>query len=128
MVEIRPRETVILAADFAALTHWYRDLLGFRVTQLFTGEMHYANLETDSGIKIGIAPAAEVGITLQARVHNAVVLQIEVDDLPAFFSILGKQEVTIVHGPSFNQEDGFWFGTIADPEGNQIWVVDKNCP
>lgn len=47
-MELRAREPVILAADFAALVRWYREALGFRVTRLFEDGFHYGNLETPS--------------------------------------------------------------------------------
>ena len=60
-MEIRPRETVILASDFSKLVDWYRDVLGFKVTKQFEADYHYCNLETGSGIRIGIASAEEMG-------------------------------------------------------------------
>ena len=57
MIEIRPRETVILATGFPKLFAWYRDVLGFSVTRLFEDGFHYCNLESPSGIRIGIADA-----------------------------------------------------------------------
>ena len=127
-MQIRPRETVILASDFVTLVAWYRDTLGFNVTRLFEEGFHYCNLETDSGIRIGIGDAEEMGIVPGDRAANTVVLQIEVDDVREFFSELEPAGTTISSGPLLNEKDGFWFGGIADPEGNPIWVVDKNCP
>ncbi len=46
MVEIRPRESVILATDFAKLVDWYRDVLGFQVVKLFEDDFHYCNLSS----------------------------------------------------------------------------------
>ena len=128
MIEIRPRETVILATGFAELFAWYRDVLGFRVTRLFEDGFHFCNLETSTGIRIGIGDAAEMGVVPGDRSTNTVVLQFEVDDVKAFFAHLEKSGATISNGPAFDKNDGFWFGGFADPEGNPIWVVDKNCP
>ena len=128
MIKIRPRETVIMADDFHGLVEWYRDVLGFKVTQLFTNGSHYANMATSTGIEIGIALVTEIGIEPGNRTNNTVVLQIEVDDLPAFFEYIKETKGGVAFGPSFNEKDEFWFGSIADPEGNQIWVVDSNCP
>ena len=57
-----------------------------------------------------------------------IVLQFEVDDLPAFIESFKERGGTVIFGPSFDKDDGFWYGAIADLEGNQIWLVDKNCP
>ena len=129
-VELRPRETVILATGFSALVDWYRDALGFTVVQLFEDDLHFCNLETPSGIKIGIGigDAAEMGVEPGDRQGNTVILQFEVDDVKELFAHLEQVGATITNGPSFSEQDGFWFGSFADPEGNPCWVVDKNCP
>ena len=128
MVEIRPRETVILADDFAMLVAWYRDVLGFTVTNLFDEGFHYCNLETSTGIKLGIGEAREMGVEPIDRSRNTVVLQFEVDDVECFLAFLQEAGATITNGPSFDKKGEFWFGTFADPEGNPCWVVDKDCP
>ena len=128
MMEIRPRETVILATDFDALVAWYRDGLGFAVTDLFEDDYHYCTLETPSGIKIGIASAAEMEVEPTDRSLNTVVLQFEVDDLKEFFAHLEQAGGAITFGPSFDKNGEFWFGGFSDSEGNPCWVVDKNCP
>jgi len=127
-MEIRPRETVVLATDFAALVAWYRDVLGFAEVRRFEDGFHYCNLETPSGIRIGIGDAAEMGVAPTDRGQNTVVLQFEVDDVKAFLAEVERAGGTVANGPSFNEKDGFWFGGFADPEGNPIWVVDRNCP
>ena len=35
---------------------------------------------------------------------------------------------SVVFGPSYDEEGEYWYGSIADPEGNEIWFVDQNCP
>ena len=128
MIDIRPRETVILAAGFSELVAWYRDVLGFSVVNLFEDGFHYCNLETPSGIKIAIADAQEMGVVPGDRRNNTVVLQFEVDDVRELFGHLKQTGASITNDPAFNKQDGFWFGAFADPEGNPYWVVDKNCP
>ena len=128
MIDIRPRETVILASGFSELVAWYRDVLGFSVVKLFEDGFHYCNLETPSGIKIGIADAQEMGVVPGDRRNNTVVLQFEVDDVRELFAHLKQTGASITNEPTFNKHDGFWFGAFADPEGNPYWVVDKNCP
>lgn len=127
-MEIRPRESVILADDVDALVAWYEAALGFVVSRRFKDEYHYCNLESPSGIAIGIAQAAEMGVTEPDRQKNTVLLQFEVDDVQAFMRHVEAERGTILFGPSFNQKDGFWYGACTDLEGNQFWVVDQNCP
>jgi predicted enzyme related to lactoylglutathione lyase len=128
MIQIRPRETVILASDFVALYSWYRDVLGFRISRLFEGGYHYCNLETATGIAIGIGDAKEMGVQPGDRAQSCVLMQIEVDDVRAFFAHVEAKGGSVRFGPSLDEKDGFWYGGIADPEGNPIWVVDSLCP
>jgi predicted enzyme related to lactoylglutathione lyase len=128
VVEIRGRETVILASDFRRLVEWYREVLGFSVTSLFEEDYHYCNLETVSGIRIGIGDAKEMGVKPVDRGCNTVLMQIEVDDVKVLFEHLAEAGGTKLFGPSFDEKGSFWFGGFADIEGNPIWVVDKNCP
>ncbi len=74
MSEIRGRETVVLADDYDGLVKWYRDVLGFRVIRLFDDGFHYCNLETASGIKVGIALASEMGVISTDRGAQRVIL------------------------------------------------------
>ena len=127
-MEVRPRETVILADDFKTLVDWYHEVLGFEVSKLFEDGFHYANLITSTGIRIGIADAKEMGVEPGDRSRNTVVVQIEADSVQDLFAHLRARGATITSGPSQDADVGFWFGSFADPEGNPIWVVDKNCP
>ena len=102
-MEIRPRETVILATDFSALV-------------------------ARSGFRIGISDAEEMGVVPADRSCNTVILQFEVDDIQEFFEHLKPTGASITNGPSFDKKGKFWFGGFLNPEGNPCWVVDKNCP
>lgn len=128
MVDIRPRETVILASDFDLLVDWYRDVLGFAVARRFDEAYQYCNLETATGIRIGIGSAAQMGIEPTDRSQNTVVLQFEVDNVTEFLNRVGESGGAVTLGPSFDENDNFWYGGFTDPEGNPIWVVDKECP
>ena len=127
-MEIRPREIVILADDFDLLVAWYRDVLGFEVVRFFNDAFQFANLETSTGIRLGIGSAAEAGVVPGDRQHNTVVLQIEVDDVGGLLDHLEQNGATITGGPSFDKQLKFWFGSFSDPEGNPVWVVDTDCP
>ena len=128
MIAIHPRESVIMASDFHGLIGWYRDVLGFNLVNLYEEAYHYGNLETPSGIKIGIADADEMGIVPADRSHNTVVLKFQVDDVKAFFAFLEQEGAAVTFGPSHDESGDFWYGGFSDPEGNPFWVVDKNCP
>ena len=124
---IGPREPVIMAEDFSAMVAWYRNVLKMAVTYLVEDDYHYANLETESGVKIGIADAKEMGVVPGDRRHNTVVLQIDVPNVQTFFDHIAKNSGTPTFGPSFDEKGQFWYGGFNDLEGNPIWVVDENC-
>ncbi|MBL1216035.1 MAG: hypothetical protein D8M59_00905 [Planctomycetes bacterium] len=127
--DLRPRETVILASDFQALMAWYRDVIGMTVTNLWEQEgMHYCNLESPGGIRIGIALASEMKVEPGDRSRNTVILQFEADDVQEFLALVEKHGATVDHGPIYNEKHDFWAGAFCDPEGNPCWVVDANCP
>jgi uncharacterized glyoxalase superfamily protein PhnB len=128
MMRIHARETVIFAEDFPALVEWYKNVLGFEVTYRVEDGYHYCNLENETGIRIGIASAKEMGVTPGDRRNNTVVLQFQVADVKRFFAYLGEQGAGITFGPSYDERDKFWYGGFHDLEGNPFWVVDENCP
>jgi predicted enzyme related to lactoylglutathione lyase len=126
-MEVRPRESIILVEDFDALVKWYCDVLDFVVKKRFD-EFHYCNIENASGIKIAIGLASEMDVELHDRKHNSIVLQFEVDDVVTFLTFVEEQGGLITGPAIYNEKDGFWFGSFADPEGNAHWVVDSQCP
>jgi uncharacterized glyoxalase superfamily protein PhnB len=128
MIEIRPRESVLLAENFKVLVAWYCEALGFSITSLFEDGFHFANLCTKSGIRIGIGATGEMGVVPGERANATVLLQIEVDDVRAFLDHVGTSGGVVTMPAVHNPKDDFWFGGFADPEGNPWWVVDKNCP
>ena len=127
-MQLRPRESVILVEDFDAMVLWYQNTLGFTVKRRFDEGFHYCNLENDAGIKFGIALASEMQVSPKDRSQNSVVLQFEVEDVQAFFEHITKHGGSVTGKASYNEEDEFWFGSFADPQGNSFWVVDGNCP
>jgi uncharacterized glyoxalase superfamily protein PhnB len=125
---IRPRESVLLAEDFDKLVAWYRDALGFQLTSIFEDGFHFANLATETGIRIGIGSAKEMGVEPGNRANATVLLQLETDDVRAFLKHVEESAGAASMPASYDKGDDFWFGGFTDPEGNPWWVVDKNCP
>jgi predicted enzyme related to lactoylglutathione lyase len=118
----------VLATDFDSLVAWYRDVLGFRIVKSFGEDYHYCNLETSTGIKIGIGDAGQMRVVPLDRSRNTVVLQFQVENVEEFLAHVEQGGGAVTSGPSFDRNAGFWFGSFADPEGNPFWVVDRNCP
>jgi predicted enzyme related to lactoylglutathione lyase len=127
-MEIRARESVIMAEDVKKLSAWYRDMFAFKEVLVEEEEYHYRHLRNDASLEIGIADAKQMGVQPGDRKNNTVVLQIEVDDVKALFDYLEAKGGAVTFGPSFDKRGQFWFGGFSDPEGNPIWVVDKDCP
>ena len=127
-MKLDPRESVILAEDYQALVDWYQNVLGFKVARLVEKDYHYCNLENESGIRLGIAPAQEMGVSPNDRNSNTVILQFQVADVPSFLETVREKGGDINFGPSLDKNEGFWFGGFSDLEGNPFWVVDENCP
>jgi len=119
-MELRPREPVVLADDFGAL--------GFSAVSIIDDAYRYATLETAGGVRLGIADAKQMGVDAGDRSKSTFVLQFEVDDVAAFFEHVASQGGLVTFGPAQDAQAGFWFGGIADLEGNRCWVVDANCP
>ena len=128
MHQLKPRESVVLATDYDTTVAFYRDVLGFEVTNVFSGGYHYTNLKNAAGIQIGIAMASEMKVEPVDREKNTVLLQFEVEDVPAFMKHVEEHGGSIQFGPDNDTNAGFWYGAFRDPEGNPMWVVDSNCP
>ena len=128
MHQLKPRESVVLATDYEATVAFYRDVLGFEVTNEFSGSYHYTNPKNAAGIQLGIAMASEMGVEPVDREKNTVLLQFEVEDVPGFLKHVEEHGGSIQFGPSKSEGPGFWYGAFRDPEGNPMWVVDGDCP
>jgi len=127
-MDVKAREIVIFADDFEKLSNWYREVFNMDVHLKSTDGYHYCHLKNAHGLEIGIADGAEMGVTPGDRGNNSVVFQIEVEDVKAFFAHIESHQGKTPFGPAYDENDGFWFGSITDIEGNPIWVVDVNCP
>ena len=127
-IKILPRETVIVAKNHQSLIDWYVDNLNFKI--IYNNlDIKYCSLETDSGIKIGIADMESLGNkNYSKRIQNTVILQIATNDLDILFKKIKSNGGTILFGPSYDDGDEYWYGSISDKEGNEIWVIDENCP
>ena len=127
-IKILPRETVLVAKDYLSLINWYVDNLNFKIVYNNL-EIKYCSLATDSGIKIGIADMESLGNeSYSKRIMNTVILQIATNDLEKLFKKIKKNGGSILFGPSYDEGDKYWYGSVTDIEGNEIWVIDENCP
>ena len=127
-IKILPRETVLLAKNHQLLINWYINNLNFKIINN-NSDIKYCNLETDSGIKIGIADMEQMGNeNYSKRIMNTVILQICTNDLKKIFKRIKNNGGSVLFGPSYDEGDKYWYGSVTDIEGNEIWVIDENCP
>ena len=127
-IKILPREIVLVAKNHQSLIDWYIDNLNFKIVYNNL-DIKYCSLETDSGIKIGIADMGSLGYeSYSKRIMNTVILQIATNDLQKLFKKIKNNGGSILFSPSYDDGDKYWYGSVADIEGNEIWVIDENCP
>ena len=122
------REPVILATDFYALIEWYERMFGFTRLQLVDDRYRYAILEIAGKIRIGFGEAKPMGIQQPDPANGTVRLQWEVHPLDEFMAWFADNGGEVVFGPSVDAVDQYMYGAIRDLEGNEIWLVDANCP
>ena len=127
-IKILQRETVIVAKNYQSLIDWYINNLNFKLVYNNL-DIKYCSLKTDSGIEIGIADMDSLNNkNYSKRIQNTVILQIATNDLKILFNKIKNNGGSILFGPSYDIGDKYWYGSIADSEGNEIWVIDENCP
>ena len=127
-IKILPRETVVVAKNYQSLIDWYVDNLNFKIVYNNL-DIKYCSLATDSGIKIGIADMESLGNeNYSKRIQNTVILQIATNDLEILFKKVKNNGGSILFGPLYDEGDKYWYGSVTDIEGNEIWVIDENCP
>ena len=127
-IKILPREIVLVAKNHQSLIDWYVNNLNFKIVYNNL-DIKYCSLATDSGIKIGIADMGSLGNeSYSKRIMNTVILQIATNDLQKLFKKIKNNGGSILFGPSYDEGDKYWYGSVTDIEGNEIWVIDENCP
>jgi predicted enzyme related to lactoylglutathione lyase len=123
-MRIEARETAILAESYSDLISWYKDVFEMKPTFEHTEGYHYTILANDYGLKVGITKASEMEVVPGDRKLATQILQVAVEDIKEFFKKAEAHGGSISFGPSYSEEEKFWYGGIADKEGNPIWVVD----
>ena len=99
--------------------NWWPTVRGKPLGEFRSGE------HCNSFIAAGEGVTADGGIVLA---HNTWDTYIDSNTFNIVLDIKPASGASIIDGPNHNQKAGFWFGAIADPEGNPWWVVDVNCP
>ena len=115
---------VILAEDYDKLVAWYVGVFSLDIINRKEKDYHYTELAHEGQAIVGIARTEEMGIVPTKPRNNSIVIQIQVSDIEVLFErVRGSGKV--LFGPSRDKDEGFIYGGIADPEGNQIWIVER---
>ena len=122
-MKLRLLNAVLLAEDYEKLRDWWIDVVGLELVGEWTEKYHYAELAHEGRFVVGIASAAEMGADPATPRRNGAVPQLQVDDVKAFLARIQEHGGDVPFGPSFEDDEKFWFGGFADCEGNPVWVV-----
>ena len=115
--------TVVLARDYEKLVTWYRKALQLKVRRVVTEGYDWTELERP-GLRIGIAPAKQMGVTLPKKRTNAVVLHLVTKDVKGLLKRAKQHGGTVAFGPSRDAEKKYTYGAFRDIEGNDVWLID----
>jgi len=115
---------VVLAEDYDKLVAWYIKTFSLDIAQKVEKGYYYTELAQDGYMILGIAKTKEMGVTPTRPKNNSVIIQLKVSNIRELFARV-KNSGKVLFGPSKDKDGGFRYGGIADPEGNQIWVVER---
>lgn len=127
-MKLKLLNVVILADDYQKLVDWYINALGLELQEEWTEDYHYAELSYDKQLVVGITPATEMEHKLTHPRNNAMILQLVVSDIHAFYLRIKKHKGKVLFEVNFDKKEEFYYGAVADIEGNEIWVIQmKNA-
>lgn len=115
--------TVVLATNYKKLVAWYKKAFSMKTKLVVTEGFDWTEL-TRNGLRIGLAPAAQMGAKLPRKRANAVILHLVSKDVRGLMRKVKACGARIRFGPNYNEEEKYWYGAFDDIEGNQIWVLD----
>ncbi|MGB3340311.1 MAG: VOC family protein [bacterium] len=115
---------VILAENYDKLVDWYIQTFTLDVEHKVEKDYHYTELAQNGHSVVGIAKTEEMGVTPTKPRNNSVIVQIMVSNIYELCDRI-KAHGKVLFGPTRDKDEGFTYGGIADPEGNQIWLVER---
>ena len=122
-MKLRLLNVVILAENYRKLVEWHINALGLELQQEWTEDYHYSELAYDNHLVVGITPATELKHQPTHPRNNATIIQLVVSDIHTFYERIKKYEGKVLFGINFDEKEQFYFGAVADIEGNEIWVI-----
>jgi predicted enzyme related to lactoylglutathione lyase len=113
---------VVLAENYEAIVEWYRNVFELEIISEINEDYRYTELGAAGKLVVGIALAEEMKLKPTSPRNNAVIVQVAVSDIHICFKRVEDTGGETLFGPSVEGE--LVYGGIADPEGNQVWVVE----
>jgi catechol 2,3-dioxygenase-like lactoylglutathione lyase family enzyme len=104
---------LLASADPDRLRVWYRDALGVRPDP--DGFLHFG--------PVGVLLDGRDDVAARAAEPGRVVLNYEVSDIRARARHLDGLGVAWVSPVEYREDGGAWFGTVADPDGNYVQLI-----
>ena len=124
-MKLKLLNVVVLCDDYEKMINWYKDTLELEITLEESEGYHYTELSSDGRCIVGLTPAKEMDHTPTKKRNNSTLLQLDVKGMPQFFEKVKKSEGSIIFGINKDEKYNFLYGSIADPEGNEIWVIEE---
>ncbi|MFD0692245.1 VOC family protein [Actinomadura fibrosa] len=107
--------SVLLASiDPARLRAWYERAFG-------------VDADADGFLRLGAVALLVDGrddVAARTREPARTILNLHVDDARATAGHLGAMGVTWLAGLEYRAESGAWFGTVIDPDGNHVQIIE----
>ena len=110
-----PRLSSLLLAstDPDRLRKWYAEMLGAEPDP--DGFLHFG--------PVAVLVDGRDDLAATAREPGRVILNYEVTDIAATARFLDSRGVTWVSSVEYREDGGAWFGTVEDPDGNYVQLI-----
>lgn len=115
--------TVIAAKKYQECIKWYKEAFLLDIIHQTEGEYSYTELGQNGLNIVGLTPAKEIDHIPTEPRNNSCILQVQVDDIYALYERIKLLGTDIRFGPSVEEGSKFVYGSISDPEGNEIWII-----
>ena len=116
---------VVLAEDYEAVRDWWL-AIGLEMHREWP-ELPYADLALDGTVVLGISPAGSMEFDPPTPRTNTTFPQFVTDDVEGFLATVAEHGGTVVFGPSYAEDGGYWYGAFTDIEGNSGWIVSPEA-
>ena len=113
---------VMAVQNYEECIAWYQEAFDLEVIHQVTGDYSYTELGQDGQNIVGLTPASELNHTPTTPRNNSCVLQVQVEDIYALYQTIKRLKTEIRFGPTAEEGTNFLYGSISDPEGNEIWI------